>query len=209
MPSHPLRKGDLNQAAYSLFLFIRDVCDGDLVGWIDQRLAGADEPGAPDRAARMREAVLEPLTHVHGVSRKVWLDGPCRPAARGRPGSGTLGYDRCGMIAVDTLVHNFLHRTGTFRRFAADHAYGPGCYAAGGCAQIIEGLAHRVDAREFNPVFPAYFPRLIQFAIWRFCAESGLSVCNGRRIDDRARCENRYCPAFGGCDRIALRAALA
>src|SRR5205085_2789288 len=38
------RKGDLNQAAYSLLLFIRDLCDGDLVGWIDQRLATADEP---------------------------------------------------------------------------------------------------------------------------------------------------------------------
>ena len=52
LPSHPLRKGSLNQAAYSLFLFVRDVCHSDLVGWIDERLAGADEPGAPDRATR-------------------------------------------------------------------------------------------------------------------------------------------------------------
>ena len=32
------------------------------------------------------------------------------------------------MIAVDTLVHNFLHRTGILRRFRADHAYGLACY---------------------------------------------------------------------------------
>jgi hypothetical protein len=31
------------------------------------------------------------------------------------------------MIAVATLVHNFLHRTGILRELDADHAYGPGC----------------------------------------------------------------------------------
>ena len=39
LPKHPLRNGRLNQTAYSLFLFIRDIADGDLVAWIDQRLA--------------------------------------------------------------------------------------------------------------------------------------------------------------------------
>ena len=38
LPSHRLRNGHLNQLAYSLYLFIRDVADGDLVGWIDDRL---------------------------------------------------------------------------------------------------------------------------------------------------------------------------
>jgi hypothetical protein len=37
LPRHDLRNGHLNQAAYSLFLFIRDVADGDLVGWIDRQ----------------------------------------------------------------------------------------------------------------------------------------------------------------------------
>src|SRR3954451_6832709 len=37
LPHHPLRKGNLNVAAYSLALFIRDVCDRDFVGWIDAR----------------------------------------------------------------------------------------------------------------------------------------------------------------------------
>ena len=38
LPSHDLRNGHLNQAAYSLFLFIRDLADGDLIGWIDAQL---------------------------------------------------------------------------------------------------------------------------------------------------------------------------
>ena len=63
------------------------------------------------------------------------------------------------MIAIDTLVHNFLHRTGLLRRLKAEHAYGARCYAPGGCAEIIEGLAHRINARAFNPALPASFPR--------------------------------------------------
>ena len=47
LPSHQLRNGRLNQMAYSLFLFIRDIADGDLVGWIDRQFQGADDPPAP------------------------------------------------------------------------------------------------------------------------------------------------------------------
>jgi hypothetical protein len=36
------------------------------------------------------------------------------------------------MIAVDTLVHNWLHRTGILRRLGAEHAYGPACYSCSG-----------------------------------------------------------------------------
>jgi hypothetical protein len=32
LPTHDLRNGHLNQAAYSLYLFIRDIADGDLIG---------------------------------------------------------------------------------------------------------------------------------------------------------------------------------
>ena len=34
LPAHVFRNGNLNQLAYSLFLFIRDVTNGDLVGWL-------------------------------------------------------------------------------------------------------------------------------------------------------------------------------
>lgn len=46
LPTHPLRKGSLNQAAYALYLFLRDECRGDLVAWIDNQLAAADQSGA-------------------------------------------------------------------------------------------------------------------------------------------------------------------
>ncbi|MCJ2056257.1 hypothetical protein MKL09_06810, partial [Methylobacterium sp. J-048] len=73
LPLPRLRKGSLNQAAYSLALFIRDVCDGDFVGWIDKRLAEADPgSGAPERGPRMREAVLSPLCEIYGIGPKLW-----------------------------------------------------------------------------------------------------------------------------------------
>jgi hypothetical protein len=109
------------------------------------------------------------------------------------------------MIAIDTLVHNFLHRTGILHRFSADHAYGTPCYRAGGCADIIACAAQRIDARAFNPLFPTVFPRFVQQAIWRYCAQAGLAVCNGNRIDDRRRCYNVYCQIRRLCDRVALR----
>jgi hypothetical protein len=46
LPTHRPRNGRLNQVAYPLYLFIRDVAGGDLVGWIDAHLAEADEPNA-------------------------------------------------------------------------------------------------------------------------------------------------------------------
>ena len=61
-----------------------------------------------------------------------------------------------------------------------------------------------VSMPEFNPDFPACFPRFVQFAIWRLCLTSELDVCNGNRIDDRGRCQNAICPVFPECDRVAL-----
>ena len=108
------------------------------------------------------------------------------------------------MIVVDSLVHNWLHRTGVLRQCGADHPYGAACYGPSGCAMVIGELADRVDARAYNPVFPARFPRWIQSAIWKFCAADGQNVCNGNRIDDRERCSNQRCPAYRDCDRIRL-----
>ena len=71
LPTHRLRNGHLNQIAYSLYLFIRDVADGDLVGWIDHRLDQANEPSSSDPLAQARTALIEPLRNVYGVSDKV------------------------------------------------------------------------------------------------------------------------------------------
>jgi hypothetical protein len=205
LPTHYLRNGRLNQMAYSLFLFIRDIADGDLVGWIDHRLQADGDPGSANRLAYLREALIGPLREVYGVSDKVLtmtLSGILLAAPEDRPIWIEVG---ASMIAIDTLVHNWLVRTGILHRFEADHAYGMACYRPGGCASIIENVSGRIDARQFNPAFPRSFPRFVQHAIWRYCSQNGLDVCNGNRIDDRKPCGNVYCQIYNICDRIALR----
>src|SRR3954469_24151252 len=206
LPTHPARKGALIVAAYSLALFVRDICEGDLISWIDQQLAEAD-PGldAPDRAVRMGAALLEPLREVSGIGEKVWSMALADLLVAADPNREGWATTRAGMVGIDTLMHNHLHRTGILRRFAAEHPYGPRCYAPGGCAEIVRGLAERVDARTFNPGFPACFPRFVQFALWRLCSRSELDICKGNQIDDRTRCEKITCPTFADCDRVALR----
>ena len=204
LPGHKLRNGRLNQTAYSLYFFVRDIAAGDLVGWIDHQLRTFDEPHDADRPARLRAALIEPLRHVYGVSDKMLtmtLSCILLTAPRGYEAWHEVG---AGMIAIDTLVHNFLHRTGILRRFGADHPYGAACYQPGGCADIIAGVAQQIDARSFNPRFPSIFPRFVQHAIWRYCAQSGLDVCNGNRINDGKSCDNIYCQIRSICDRIPL-----
>ena len=108
------------------------------------------------------------------------------------------------MIAIDTLVHNFLHRTGILHRLGADHPYGLGCYQRNGCADIIRWVSAAIDARQFNRSFPQVFPRFVQHAIWRYCAQSYFDICNGNRIDDRQPCQNGYCRLYWRCDRKPL-----
>jgi hypothetical protein len=204
VPSHDLRNGRLNQTVYSLYLFIRDIADGDLVGWIDRQLGEADRPHGADRPARLRACLIEPLREVYGVSDKVLtmtLSCILLAAPRGRQTWVEVG---ASMIAIDTLVHNFLHRSGILARFGAEHAYGAACYRQGSCADIIALAAQQIDASAFNPRFPTVFPRFVQHAIWRYCAQLGLDVCNGNRIDDRQSCDNMCCQIRSRCDRIAL-----
>jgi hypothetical protein len=207
LPSHDLRNGHLNQAAYSLFLFIRDLADGDLIGWIDAQLEAANSPAGPHRLTRMRDSLIEPLREIYGVSDKV-LAMALSSLLLGAPKKMVLWTEVGGsMIAIDTLVHNFLHRTGILARFNANHLYGAACYRPGGCAHIIAAVAERIDARQFNPTFPQTFPRFVQHAIWQYCARNGLDVCNGNRIDDGKRCSNMDCRVRLMCDRVALRRA--
>jgi hypothetical protein len=93
--------------AYSLYLFIRDIADGDLVGWIDRQFQGADDPASPNRLARLQEALIGPLREVYGVSDKVLtMTLSCILLAAPR-GYETWVEVGASMIAVDTLVHNF------------------------------------------------------------------------------------------------------
>jgi hypothetical protein len=205
LPSHDLRNGHLNQTAYSLFLFIRDIVDGDLIGWIDAQLAAANNPSGPHRLSRMAAALIEPMREIYGVSDKV-LAMALSSLLLGAPKKMVLWIEVGGaMIAIDTLVHNFLHRTGILARFNANHLYGAACYRPGGCADIIAAVAQRIDARQFNPAFPQTFPRFVQHAIWRYCARNGLDVCNGNRINDTKRCNNIDCRVRPMCDRVVLQ----
>jgi hypothetical protein len=205
LPKHRLRNGHLNQIAYSLFLFIRDIAGGDLITWIDDRLNRATEGGCTDSLEQARNALIEPLRNIYGVSDKVLAIGLSSiliGAADVRPKWLEVGVQ---LIAIDTLVHNFLHRTGVLHGFQAAHAYGAECYRPGGCADIIRLVASRIDARQFNRTFPKVFPRFVQLAIWQYCGQDGLDICNGNRIDDRNRCENRYCQLYRICGRIRLK----
>lgn len=202
LPWHPLRNGRLNQTAYSLFLFIRDVADGDIVAWIDRQLA--DHTG-PANLAAARTAVLDPLRNVYGISDKVVamaLATLLMGAGANRSGWFEVG---ASFIVVDTLVHNFLHRTGILHQLGATHPYGLACYRDHGCTGVLTAIAKAIDARRFNPTFPKVFPRFVQHAIWRYCAQSRLDICNGNQIDDRARCTNMWCLLYSRCDRLILQ----
>lgn len=195
LPRHPLRNGRLNQTGYSLFLFVRDIAKGDLVGWIDKQLTLSEATV---------ENLIAPLRHVFGVSDKVLsmaLSTLLIGARKEKPVWFKTGTQ---MIAVDTLVHNFMHRTGILHRFARDHAYGPACYSEGCCADIIRQAAAIIDARQFCPNYPKEFARFVQHAIWRFCAADGLGICNGNMIDDAGPCTISFCRNFEKCDHITL-----
>lgn len=205
VPRPRLRNGRLNQTAYSLYLFVRDIAGSDLIGWIDSQLEGAAGSAGANLEASRQEALIGPLRNVYGISDKVLtmaLSGLLIGARNHRPVWFETGK---AMIAIDTLVHNFLHRTGILQDCGISHAYGTACYASGGCAEVIRTVASGIDARAFNRNFPSAFPRFVQHAIWRFCAADGLNLCNGNRIDDRKPCQIDYCYIYEKCDHKPLK----
>jgi hypothetical protein len=202
LPAYPLRNGRLNQLAHSLYFFIRDVAGGDFAGWLEWVIeTSSGDDNRPDLA---QHALLDALRPVYGVSDKMLtmvLSDFLIAGAGARPHWLDIG---AGMIVVDTLVHNFLWRSGILRRQRAEHSFGPACYAQNGCASIIRAIARKLDARKFNSAFPANFPRFVQHAIWHYCAQDGLNTCNGNRIADDRCCTVAWCPVRGDCGRIVL-----
>jgi hypothetical protein len=203
VPSLPLRKGSLNEQAFSLFFFIRDRCGGDLVGFLENTISsGAD---GPDPISSGREALLSAFGEVCGVSRKLLSMMLSTLLIGADPERAPWVAVGCSMVAVDSLVHNHLHRTGILAAYGAHHRYGQRCFAENGCEAIIRDLAGRFDTRSVNPRYPASFPRMVQHAIWRFCAASELNTCNGRNIKDDVRCALDWCPLWSRCSRLPLR----
>ena len=89
----------------------------------------------------MAAALIEPMREIYGVSDKV-LAMALSSLLLGAPKKMVLWIEVGGrLIAIDTLVHNFLHRTGILARFNANHLYGAACYRPGGCADIIAAVA--------------------------------------------------------------------
>lgn len=197
LPRHRLRNGRLNQTAYSFYLFVRDIAGGDLVGWIDRQLAS--------NSGDCQQALIGPLRNVYGLSDKI-LAMTFSTLLMAAPNTKSEWFQTGSrMIAVDTLVHNFLHRTGILADFGSQHAYGPRCYALGGCADIIRSASAEIDATTFNRSFPKNFPRFVQHAIWRYCSGDGLNICNGNQIDDRKSCELSFCQLFRACRKLPLK----
>lgn len=200
LPSHQLRNGRLNQTAFSLYFFIRDQAGSDLLGWIDDQLGRVDATDV--RSAQ--EALIGPMRHIYGVSDKVLamtLSSILMAARPQRPLWFDIGSQ---MIAVDTLVHNWLARTGILSSFNGDHTYGAKCYQPNGCADILNCAAKHIDARAYNSAYPAVFPRFIQNALWRYCAADELNICNANNIDDRTCCARSDCDIFEKCSRNAI-----
>jgi hypothetical protein len=203
LPTHTLRNGRLNQTAYSLYFFLRDVARGDLPGWIDNQLANI-EVSDPGSGQLMQDALVRPMRSIFGVADKVLtmtLSEILMSAPLSKPKWFAAGSQ---MLAVDTLVHNFLHRTGILQRFDAGHTYGAACYRLGGCADILRRVSGQIDARRFNAANPANFPRFVQHALWQYCAADGNNVCNGNTIEDKKSCANIYCILYNTCSRISL-----
>src|SRR6185369_15632884 len=204
VPQLPLRKGDLNQLALSLYLFIRDVCRGDLVAFIDGALSKPAIGEGEDLTAEGRQTLVKAFKPIFGIGPKLismslsWI-----LIAGGRHRRKGVKIGR-SMIVIDSLVHNFLHRSGILKAYRRPHAYGTACYGPKGCEAVLRDIAAKIDLKALNQALPSDSPRLIQLAIWRFCGESALEICNGRNIDDRKRCSLVDCPVRSHCSRVAL-----
>ena len=203
VPRHPLRNGRLNQMAYSLFLFTRDIADADFVGWIDKQLATVD-PHAPDRLAACRKAMIGPLRNVYGVSDKVLamaLSSMLLGAGNLRPLWFEVGAT---FVAIDTLVHNFMHRTGILGGFRRPIRTATGAIGPAGALTFSVSSPPRSTLGNSIAPSPRRFRRSCRMRSGA-TAENGLGVCNGNRIADDHPCSNGHCQLFRRCDRIALR----
>jgi hypothetical protein len=141
------------------------------------------------------------MSQIYGISDKILnlvLSTLLLGAGRGKPFWLEAG---AAMIVIDTLVHNFMARTGILSRANASHLYGPQCYASGGCSDLLRAIVENIDSKQFSSEFPKNFPRFVQKAIWHYCAAEGQNVCNGNKINDASRCARIDCRMFAGCDR--------
>ena len=155
---------------------------------------------APELVATARQALLRQFGRVEGVSAKLANMVLADILLGGRPKDMRWRMIGAAMCTVDVLVHKFLDRTGILKAFGLEHAYGPRCYRENGCDGVIAELARVVPVQSIDPAYPDYFPRLLELAIWRFCAETQHGVCRTRIVGKGRLCNQRHhCPVAQSC----------
>lgn len=153
-----------------------------------------------------RDALLGEFTRVSGVSAKLANMVLADILLGTRPDDLRWRSIGAAMCTVDVLVHKFLDRTGILAAFRLDHAYGPRCYRSDGCDGVIAQLAKSVSVRRIDPAYPDYFPRLLELAIWRFCAENQHGICRTRAVGKARPCKQRqHCPIARHCAHAKAR----
>jgi len=175
LPSFDMKRGALNHMAFSLYFFLRDVCEGDFYTFATQHFGQCCS--ADQATAELLDGFIRKVAAIANVGPKLAHMALSCLFLTTCPG---WDYRHVGeeMIAVDSLVHNFLYRTGILVSYRLDHPYGPRCHAQDGCLGVIQDLARRIDCREFNPTLPAHFPRFVQYYIWAYCGQAGENICN-------------------------------
>ena len=170
-----MKRGSLNQMAFSLYFFLRAVARGDFYAHTRQHFG--EGRLTDEEVNTLLLSFIEKVTKIANVGPKLAYMALSGLFLTRYPG---WDYRLVGlhMIAVDSLVHNFLYRTGILGFYQLYHAYGPRCHTQKGCLGVIQDLASRIDCREFNPALPAHFPRFIQYHIWAYCAKNGENICN-------------------------------
>jgi len=173
LPAFDMKRGALNHMAFSLYFFLRDVTGRDFYAYVTEHFGQAG--GAINDSL---QSFIKKVTTIANVGPKLAHMALSGLFLTTYPG---WNYRQVGahMIAVDSLVHNFLHRTGILGSYQLDHAYGPRCHTPNGCLGIIHDLAKHIDCREFNPTLPPDFPRFVQYYIWAYCGQAGENICNG------------------------------
>ncbi len=191
LPKFDMKRGNLNQMVFSLYLFLRDVCGNDFYNFIRSEFKEKDQKKVGDQV----QAFLAQFGQVYNVGPKLidMVFSHLFFTRTPRWDSREIGAE---MVAIDTLVHNFLARTGTLDEYKRPHKYGIACHTHKGCVGVIEEIAREIDCWKYNPNYPAYFPRLVQLYIWAYCSMNRENVCNGNKCKDGK--PNRECELYTG-----------
>jgi hypothetical protein len=188
LPKFDMKRGGLNQMVFSLYFFLRDICQNDFYQFVKDHF----DQGKQQVKERV-QGFIETFSQVYNVGPKL-VD----MAFSHLFFTQYLGWDYravgAEMVAIDTLVHNFLQRTGTLDEYKKPHKYGVACHTQKGCLGAIEEIAQEIDCREYNPNYPTYFPRLVQLYIWAYCSVPGENICNGNKCKEGK--PNRECDFY-------------